>query len=137
MYGKILVPVDLSHITELKKALDTAADLAKQYNAEVIYVSVTANMPTPEGRNLAEFTQKLEAFAAEERERHGRPTAAHAVESHDPAIELERILLSTASQLGIDLIVMATHAPGLFEGLRTHHGAHLASQTSASIFLVR
>ncbi len=63
MYKQILVPVDLTHVDQLGKALKTAADLSRHYDAPVCYVGVTSEAPSPVAHNPKEFAQKLEAFA--------------------------------------------------------------------------
>jgi len=45
MFKKIMVPVDLAHKELLKPSLDLAADIAKLYQADTCYISVTANTP--------------------------------------------------------------------------------------------
>ena len=59
MYNQILVPVDLSHIDALERALSTAADLARLYNAKVCYVSVATPAPNATAHNPAEFTKVM------------------------------------------------------------------------------
>ncbi|BBI63599.1 hypothetical protein HSBAA_49050 [Vreelandella sulfidaeris] len=57
MFTNIMVPVDLAHLEALEPALSVVADLAKQYDAHITYVSVTANTPTSIARTPQEYQQ--------------------------------------------------------------------------------
>ncbi len=61
MYQKIMVPVDMRHTEKLDKAVTTAADLAKLYNASLQLVAVTVTNPTEVAHNPKEFAAKLDA----------------------------------------------------------------------------
>jgi nucleotide-binding universal stress UspA family protein len=39
--------------------------------------------------------------------------------------------------VGADLVVMATHLPGVSDYIWAGHGAHVAAHSKASVFLVR
>lgn len=137
MYKNIMVPVDLAHIDKLKLALDTAAELAKIYNAPVTYVGVTSAAPGALGHTPAEYNQKLEAFVAQQAKAHGISTHAKTVVSHDPAVDLDDALIKVARDAGSDLVVMATHIPNVADHFWPSNGGRLATHTNASVFLVR
>ena len=137
MYKKIMVPVDLAHAASLEKALSTAADLAKHYAVPVVYIGVTAATPGPVAHNPAEFAAKLEAFAGAEGVGHGHDTLARAFTSHDPATDLDDTLMKAVHETGSDLVVMASHVPGIADYLWPSNGGKIASHSDASIFVVR
>jgi len=140
VYKKIAVPVDLAHSDKLQKAIGVAADLARLHDAQVTYIGVTAATPGPGGHNPDEYRAHLDAFAAEQAKAQGIGVATHAVVSHDPAADLDRSLLKAVEDIGADLVVMATHAPGIadhFWHLWPSHGGAMAKQAKASVFLVR
>ncbi|WP_340161588.1 universal stress protein [uncultured Hoeflea sp.] len=137
MYKKIMVPVDLAHVDKLACALDTAAKLAKLYNAPVTYVGVTSSAPGPLGHNPEEYAQKLSGFTATQASTHGIETDGKTVVSHDPAVDLDDALIKTANETGCDLIVMATHIPNVADHIWPSNGGRLATHTNASVFLVR
>ncbi len=137
MYTNIMIPVDLAHVADLGKALDTGADLARHYGARICYVGVTAATPSAVAHNPAEFQQKLESFATEQGVKHGITTMAKAAISHDPAVDLDSTLLKTADEIGADLIVVASHIPGLKEYIWPSNGGALAGHATASVFVVR
>lgn len=137
MYSKIMVPVDLAHLEALERSLQVAADMARHYDAEICYVSVTANTPGPVARTPAEYEQKLAAFAAEQARRHGQPASSRVLVSHDPTADLEQILVRTADEIGADLVLMATHLPHKVDAIMPSHGDKVAKHSDVSVFLVR
>lgn len=137
MYRRLVMPVDLGHVERLPKALQVAADLARHYGATVIFVSVTAEVPTPIAHNPAEFGRKLEAFARSQAEAHGITAEARAYASHDPTIDTDKTLLNAIKELQGDLVVMASHVPGVTDYLWAGHGATISAHSDVSVFLVR
>jgi nucleotide-binding universal stress UspA family protein len=137
MYRKILVPVDLEHADRLEKALKTAADLSNHYEIPLCYVGVSASLPGAVAHTPAEFKQKLEAFGRQESEKHGVEAATLAYTSHDPSVDLDETLLKAIDDSGADLVVMASHLPGLPEHIFASNAGYLASHASVSVFVVR
>jgi universal stress protein F len=137
MYRKIMVPVDLAHVDALKRSLVVAADMVRLYKAQVCYVSVTANTPGPVARTPAEYEQKLAAFAAEQGASHGQSTDFRVLISHDPVADLDELLAQAVEDIGADLVVMQTHLPRRLDAIMPAYGGKVATQTSASVFLVR
>ena len=137
MYKNIAVPVDLNHVDKLEKALATAADLARHYEATITLVAVTNPAPTEVAHNPAEFERKLNEFAAAQLQEHKIPYKAKAVTSNDPAIDMEKKLDTAIHELGADLVVMASHVPGFRDYIFRSHTGYLASHTDISVFIVR
>ena len=135
MYTQIMIPVDLGHLERMDKALRTAADLARLYGAGLTVVGITGVQPSPVAHNPEEYARKLADFARELSERFGLQVAAHPITAHDPAVELDHLLLDASRDLGADLVVAATHVPSFFGG--ASHGGRLASHATASVVLVR
>jgi len=137
MFKKIMVPVDLAHVGEIGKALDTAADLAKHYEAKVDYVGVTTDTPSSVAHTPDEFRKKLEAFSAEQARQHGISASAKPVVCPDPAVDLDRYLSEAGDELGTDLVVMGSHHPGIMEHLVSSNAGYLAAHSDVSVFVVR
>lgn len=137
MFKTIMVPVDLEHADRLGKALRAAADLANQYGATACYVGVAAATPGRLAHSPEEFGQKLEAFAGEQAAEHGHSATSKALISHDPAVDLDRKLHAAVHETGADLVVMASHIPGIADAIWPSHGGRLASHSDVSVFLVR
>jgi nucleotide-binding universal stress UspA family protein len=137
MYQKIMVPVDLAHIERLDKAITTATDLAKHYGIPICFVGVTAETPTAVAHTPKEFAEKLKAFGAAQSQKHSLEINTAAYPSHDPAVDLDHTLLAAARESGADLIVMASHVPGLPEHIFASNAGAVASHAEMSVFVVR
>lgn len=137
MFKHIMIPVDLAHADKLGKALKVGANLAKHYGAKLTYVGVTAPTPGPLGHNPKEYGERLAAFAEAERASHGQEAAARTVIAHDPATEVDDALLGAVEEIGADLVVMASHIPGLADYLWPSNGGKIAAHSRASVFVVR
>jgi nucleotide-binding universal stress UspA family protein len=137
MYQKIMVPVDLAHIERLGKALDTATDLAKHYAIPVCYVGVTVPMPSPVAHTPKEYAEKLARFGAEQAQKHGISAETASYTSHDPAVDLDEKLLQAVKDTRSDLIVMASHVPGVQEHFFASNAGAVASHADISVFVIR
>lgn len=139
MYQSILVPTDLEHAEQLYKSLETAIHLAQHYGAHLCYAAVTPSGPTSVASSPEAFEEALERFAAEQGEQHGIQTSAVAIVAHDPAVELDDKLLETIESTGSDLVVMASHVPGLADKLHLmrSNAGKIATKAKVSVFVVR
>lgn len=139
MYSKILVPVDLSHTDQMAKALNTSIDIAKHYNAPLCYVTVTNSTPGTAAHNPEELKEKLSVFAEEQGLSHGISTESLVLESADTAVELDDKLLEAIAKTGADLVVMASHSPGIGDKLHIlrSNGANIVKHSDISVFIVR
>lgn len=139
MYSKILVPVDLSHTEKMSKALNTAIDIAKHYNATLCYITVTNTAPSAAAHDPKELAEKLNTFAQEHGKLHGIDTDSKVISTADTAVELENRLLEAIKDTGADLVVMASHPPGIGDKLHFLHsnGANIVKHSDVSVFIVR
>jgi nucleotide-binding universal stress UspA family protein len=137
MYRKIMVPVDLAHLERLEKAITTATDLARHYGIPICFVGVTAETPTEVAHTPKEFAEKLEAFGATQSKTHNLDIDTAAYPSHDPAVDLDDTLIAAAKENGADLIVMASHVPGLPEHIFASNAGAVAAHAEVSVFVVR
>jgi nucleotide-binding universal stress UspA family protein len=137
MYKKIMVPVDLAHIERLNKAITTATDLAKHYGIPICFVGVTAETPTEVAHTPKEFAEKLEALGAAQSKAHNLAIDTAAYPSHDPAVDLDDTLIAAARENGADLIVMASHVPGLQDHIFASNAGAVAAHAEVSVFVIR
>lgn len=137
MYKKMMVPVDLAHVDKLDKALTTALDLAKHYGLPICYVGITETAPSPVAHSPEEYGQKLDQFAREHGGSEGLEVTSKVYISHDPARDLYKILTHAADEMGADLVVMASHVPGLPEHVFTSNAGYVASHADVSVFVIR
>ncbi|TCO77166.1 universal stress protein [Chromatocurvus halotolerans] len=137
MYQRIGVPVDLEHPETLAKAMATASTLASAFGASLHLVAVTSPSPGAVARNPQAFAERLTAYADECSARHGVIFTPHVRVCDDPAVELDRTLSAAFHQLEVDLLVVASHVPGLRDYVFASNAGWLASHTDLSVFVVR
>ena len=137
MFKSIMVPLDLAHTDKMTRSVRAAADLGKLYGARVHLVGVTASTPGAVAHNPDEYAAKLATYAEEQSTAHETSMEHHAVLCNDPAVELDAALKKTGEELGVDLVVMASHVPGFMDHLFHSNAGHLATHTGISVFIVR
>lgn len=139
MYSKILVPVDLAHTEKMSKALDTAIDIAKHYSATLCYITVTNTAPSAAAHTPEELAEKLSTFAQEQGSSHGIETDSKVLSTADTAVELDDRLLDAIKDTGADLVIMASHSPGIGDKLHILHSnaANIVKHSDVSVFVVR
>eukprot|EP00752_Nemacystus_decipiens_P013198 g11687.t1 len=137
LYARIVAPIDLGHPDRMEKALDTAADLARRYEIPLTLIGVTAPQPGAVAHTRAEYAEKLAAFARSEGAKRGVTMESRAVTTPDPVRDLNDALTREAETLGADLIVMASHVPGVREHFLSSNAGYVASHSPVSVFVVR
>lgn len=139
MYRKILVPVDMGHLDKLSRALDTATDIGRHYDADICYVTITNSTPSQAAHNPKELADKLANFAREQGKKHNLKTESRVIPTADTAVELDHRLLEAIKDTGSDLVVMASHTPGIGDKLHILHsnGANIVRHSDVSVFVVR
>lgn len=137
MTSKILVPVDLEHADKLNKGLKIAASIAKSEGAAVCFLGVTSIEPTTVAATPEAYASKLTAFAEDQAKTRGIETESKAVTVHDTSVELSDTILNTAKEFGADLIVMASHVPGLKEHVFSTNAGYIANHAPISVYVVR
>jgi len=85
----------------------------------------------------SEYAAKLEEFARVATGGHDVKAEAMPIEAHDPSIELGEKLVDAVRKSGSDLVVMASHVPGLADHIFQGNAAHVAAHAPCSVFVVR
>ncbi|MDD9717618.1 universal stress protein [Dinoroseobacter sp. PD6] len=138
MYTRILVPVDLDNADKLTKALDLAGQTAKAHGAEVIYVDVVDAVPTTSTRTEGQKAgARLAQFAADQGLAHDIKTRGHVTLRGDLSLNVGADILKAARDTKADLIVMATHMPGLKEYFLSSNAGYVATHAPITVTVVR
>ena len=137
MYSKILLPIDLAHAGKMNKAIVTAVEVAKAHDAQLTMMGVTGEEPGAVAHDPNDYARRFEAFVDEQAKAHGISIGALEKVSVDVPAQLPRILEREAQEHGYDLIVMASHVPGLLDHVFTSNAGHVATHSTASVFVVR
>lgn len=138
MYSRILVPVDLEHADKLGKALDLAAKTAKEHDATVFYVGVVDAVPNASTQTEGSKAKALlDDFAADQAHRYGIKVSDHVALRGDLHLNIGKDVIDSATKFDCDLIVMASHVPGLKEHIFASNAGYVASHAPMSVFVVR
>lgn len=136
MFKHIMVPVDLHMPPAVVKALDVAADFASSHGSRVTLVHVT-DQQVKGAHTLGSSGEELAALASKMAESSGSSVEALPIHSVDVGSEIDSILTRTAKELQADLIVIATHMPGILDYVFSSHASHLVLHSEISVFVVR
>ena len=136
MYKTILVPIDIAHLKEGKENIDRAAQHAA-VGAKVILLNVVEDIPTwasvelPAGlvdKNVEAAKSELETAARE---------AGIAVEIEVRTGHSYNTILEVAEQRNADLIIIASHRPGIKDYFIGSTAARVVRHADCSVLVVR
>ncbi|MDJ0992347.1 MAG: universal stress protein [Dinoroseobacter sp.] len=138
MYARILVPVDVAHIDKLSKALDSAAHIAKENDATVVYFGVVDSVPTPSAVTEGDrMTAALGDFAERQSKHHGIKVEERVALRKDLHLHVGSEIIEAAKTTGSDLIVMASHIPGIKDHFFSSNAGYVATHAPMSVYVIR
>jgi nucleotide-binding universal stress UspA family protein len=138
MFKSVFIPIDLDEPTSWSKALPTAVSLAKSSNAPLTLGTIIpdweavrdAQWSPPAYRKMCDEARvRLDGLA----DRCGY--ALHNVVVGSGSVG--RGVLDLAERAEADLIVLASHRPGLKDYLIGAHALHVVRHARCSVFVVR
>jgi nucleotide-binding universal stress UspA family protein len=136
MYKTILVPIDMSHIAEGKANIDLAAEHAAA-GASIILLNVVEEIPNwaavelPAGlldKSLEASQSELKAIAA---------AAGLKVEVDVRMGHSYNTILDVAEEKKVDLIIIASHRPGLQDYFLGSTASKVVRHANCSVLVVR
>ena len=138
MYKKILVPMDGSEHSH--KALAFAIDLAEKYDAALSLLYVVMSQPVPDSiGDFGDWVYEQEAGAKvmsaceKQAKDHGLTSVETSVQKGQPG----QVIVDTARETDVDLILMGTRGlsdmQGLLMGSVAHKVSHLAHCTVVTV----
>lgn len=146
MIRHLFVPIDGSPLSE--RAIQQSIDLAKQLGAAITGFIVEPGVPLPSAgtamhayeRQVGEYLAATEAHARERLDAFGRRAEAEGVRfqgAHASTGAVDEAIVSHATALGCDLIVMVTHGRGPFgELLFGSHSKSVLSRTQLPVLVL-
>ena len=138
MYSRILVPVDLDNADKLSKALDLAGRIAKEHDAEVVYVDVVDAVPTTSARTVGDrLKERLKVFVADQAKKYGVKTTDHVALRSDLHLNVGPDVIEAAKEADCDLIIMASHKPGFKDHILSSNAGYVASHAPMTVYVVR
>jgi len=136
MFNTILVPIDMAHVAEGKATIDVAVKQAEA-GAKIILLNVVEDIPTwasvelPAGliaTSLQAARDELQAIANAS----GVPMEAEARTGHS-----YKTILDVADEKQVDLIVIASHQPGLQDYFLGSTAAKVVRHAKCSVLIIR
>ncbi len=137
MYKTILVPVDLRIYRDLEKSVAVAADLGRHYRASVTLLGVSGTGPNIVAADPEEYAKRVAEYAAAKSVQYDFAFAHRHVTSVDPSVELQRRIQAVADEIGADLVVMASHRPGVLDYLWPANATSFVAHTPLTVMVVR
>jgi nucleotide-binding universal stress UspA family protein len=113
MPTKVLVPMDFSPSSQ--SALETAADLARHFHAELYLLHVIPIFPTtslPDYIPEVEFTREARTFAEGQLAKYHTTLTARGLKTTsnvEPGNDVARSIIDAVNREHIDLVVISTH----------------------------
>ena len=136
MYKKILVGIEMGHIAEGKTIIDIAAAHAAK-DSEIILLNVVEEIPNWAAVELpADITKK--SLEASQQELKAIANASGMKMSVEVRLgHSYSTILDTAEDLGVDLIIIASHRPGLQDYFLGSTAAKVVRHAKCSVLVVR
>ena len=140
MYKSILLALDLADESSWAKAAPAAAKLADAFGADLHVMTVA---PRIRGAMVAQhFPRDFEQKAAKTSAKELAALTAklfpgRKVQDHVATGRVYRAIVDTATKLGCDAIVMASHRPELGDVLIGPNADSVLRNTAASVFIIR
>ena len=136
MFQTILVPIDLSHTEKGKIMIDAANKLGGK-SARLVLINVSEDIPNYVAVELPEgMVKRLRQEAADELEGMAKAAGIHAeieVRSGRPATAI----LAAADETQADLIIIASHRPGLQDYLLGSTASGVVRHAKCSVLVMR
>ena len=139
MYKNILLPIDIAQESSWQKALPVAIAQARSNSASLHIVAVAPEAPPQLPFLPADYGSKMVS--------HAEAKLETIVKEHDPDDiqcrqhvrqgSIYKEILALAREIGADLIVMASHQPGIEDYLLGPNAARVVRHASCSVLVVR
>ena len=140
MFKKILVPVDVSQSDSGVASLNAAADLSGKSGADLVLLNVVSPVPNLVAAqlpsNYIEDAQESASKVMEEMATNAglKPGSYEIQTAHGGAYNE---ILAAADSSGADLIVVASHQPGLSDYLLGSTAAKIVRHANISVLVIR
>ena len=138
-FEKILIPVDLGHDSSWQEALPTAVDQAKHAGGELHIVTVVPDEPPQLAWLPDDYSAKMISYAnsqlatlIETNIPQGMKTEQHVCQG-----SVYSEIVKLAKDLGIDLIIMASHRPELKDFLLGPNAAKVVRHAECPVLVIR
>jgi nucleotide-binding universal stress UspA family protein len=136
MFKTILVPIDMAHVAEGKAIIDIAAQHGAA-GAKIILLNVAEEIP---GWAAAELPAGLLEESRAKSEADLKAIAAASGMAMDVEVRTGhpyKTILEVAEEKGVDLIIVASHRPGLQDYFLGSTAAKVVRHAKCSVLVIR
>ena len=137
MYKVILVPVDLRIMRDIEKSIAVAADLGRHYRASVTLLGISGTGPNIVAPGPEEYKKRVAEYALAKSAQYDFAFRYRHMASVDPSAELQHRIQTVADEIGADLVVMASHQPGVLDYLWPANTTSFVAHTPLTVMVVR
>jgi len=139
MFKKILAPIDFAHVEKSKAIFDQVKVLADVKESELTLLNVVLEIPPyvaldiPTGTHEKTISQAEFTLTRLATENGLPPTTKVAVREGNPSNEI----LKMAEEMGADLIIVASHQPGLADYLLGSVAGKVVRHAHCTVLVLR
>jgi nucleotide-binding universal stress UspA family protein len=141
MYKEILLPVDLNNVDSQAKAVETAIGLARAFGSRVHVQTIVPDFGMsivasyfPEGFETKALENAKEALHAFVKRTFPEDVPVQHIVGHG---SIYQEILRCATEVGAELIVMASHRPDLEDYLIGPNASRVTRHADCSVLVVR
>ena len=136
MYKTILVPIDMAHIAEGKAILDVAAKQADP-GAKIILLNVIEEIPTWAAAEIpSDIIERSRENVRSEIEGIAKASGMK-MDTEIRSGHASNTILEVANERGADLIIIASHRPGLQDYFLGSTASKVVRHAKCSVLVVR
>ncbi len=139
MFKKILAPIDFAHVEKSKAIFDHAKVLADANGSELTLLNVVLEIPPyvaleiPKGAQDKTMTQAEFTLSRLAKENGLPPTTKVEIREGNPSNEILRM----AEEMEADLIIVASHQPGLADYLLGSVAGKVVRHAQCTVLVLR
>lgn len=136
MYKTILVPIDMAHVVEGKMTIDAAVENAAE-DAKIILLNVVEEVPNWAAIQLPPDIIDKSMQAAHDELKAIGTASGRSMEVVVRSGHSYNTILDTAEEKNADLIIIASHRPGLQDYFLGSTAAKVVRHAKCSVLVVR
>jgi nucleotide-binding universal stress UspA family protein len=139
MYNRILIPIDIGQEGSWRHALPVAIEQAHLNKAELHVLAVAPETPPQLGFLPPDYGEKMVVRAREKLEEilNKQTWENLTYQPHVRQGSIYKEILNLATDINADLIIMASHQPGLEDYLLGPNSARVVRHAQCSVLVVR
>ena len=137
MYKTIMVPIDLSHADKGAAMIDVAKNMNTTNDARIVLLNVVPELPTYMAEQLPKDVMADSRPVAQKQLQEIADKSGVKCEAITKIGHAYRTILATAEDEGADLIIIASHQPGIQDYFLGSTAARVVRHATCSVLVTR